>query len=89
MMPGTFLYVSLGYWGRWTWQGTTTTHRSSGEWFLLGLGLLATVGLTIYLSRLARSILRQRLSSQQTLSQQTPPHQTLSQQTPPLQTLSQ
>jgi len=53
------------------------------------LGLLATVGLTIYLSRLARSILRQRLSSQQTLSQQTPPHQTLSQQTPPLQTLSQ
>jgi uncharacterized membrane protein YdjX (TVP38/TMEM64 family) len=74
MMPGTFLYVYLGYWGRWTWQGTTTDQRSSGEWFLLGLGLVATVGLTIYLSRLARHIMRQRLSSPQTSPSSTACH---------------
>lgn len=59
MMPGTFLYVYLGYWGRWTWSGATSEQRSLGEWLLLGLGLAATVLLTIYLGRLARQALQQ------------------------------
>ncbi|GIW83720.1 MAG: TVP38/TMEM64 family protein [Thermogemmata sp.] len=64
MMPGTFLYVYLGYWGRWTWAGATTEQRSLGEWFLFGLGLAATVLVTIYLGRLARQALQQHIPPQ-------------------------
>lgn len=64
MMPGTFLYVYLGYWGRWTWAGATTGQRSLGEWVLLGLGLAATVLVTIYLGHLARQALRQHIPQQ-------------------------
>ncbi len=64
MMPGTFLYVYLGYWGRWTWAGATTEQRSLGEWVLLGLGLTATILVTIYLGHLARQALQQHIPQQ-------------------------
>jgi hypothetical protein len=51
MLPGTFLYVYLGHAGRVAAAGTG---RTPAEWALLGAGLLATVGVTAYVTRLAR-----------------------------------
>jgi len=51
MLPGTFLYVYLGHAGRVTAAGTA---RTPAEWAFLGTGLVATVGVTAYVTRLAR-----------------------------------
>jgi hypothetical protein len=51
MLPGTFLYVYLGHAGRVAAAGTA---RSPAEWALLGVGLLATIAVTVYVTRLAR-----------------------------------
>jgi uncharacterized membrane protein YdjX (TVP38/TMEM64 family) len=55
MLPATFLYVSLGAAGHTLGQGRA---RSPWEWVLLGLGLAATVAVTILLTRLARKELK-------------------------------
>ena len=57
MMPGTFMYVYLGHVGG---QGLaaasgTAPSRGIGEWVILGMGLLATVAVTVYVSRVARA----------------------------------
>ena len=51
MLPGAFLYISLGHAGRVAVSGS---ERTPAEWALLGAGLLATVAVTAYVSRLAR-----------------------------------
>ena len=51
MLPGTFLYVYLGHAGRVAAAGTA---RSPAEWALLGVGLLATIAVTVHVTRLAR-----------------------------------
>ncbi len=56
MLPGTFMYVYLGHLGG---QGLSVAAgagdegRSLGEWVLLVVGLLATVAVTVYVTRLA------------------------------------
>jgi uncharacterized membrane protein YdjX (TVP38/TMEM64 family) len=55
MLPATFVYVSLGAAGHRLGQGRA---RSPWEWVLLGLGLAATVAVTILLTRLARKELQ-------------------------------
>jgi len=62
MLPGTFMYVYLGYAGR---AGLTAAAgdaggRSAGQWLLLVVGLAATVAVTIYITRLARSAIREQ-----------------------------
>ncbi|MFV1958929.1 MAG: DUF547 domain-containing protein [Planctomycetota bacterium] len=62
MLPGTLMYVYLGHAGR---QGLAAAAgegrgRTTGEWVLLGLGLLATIVVTVYVTRLARRALRLR-----------------------------
>ncbi len=59
MLPGTLLYVYLGYLGRAGLEsaaneGTADTLR----WLYLGLGLLATLGVTLYITRLAQRALK-------------------------------
>ncbi len=50
MVPGTLLYVGLGAAG-----GRAAAGRGGpGQWALLGLGLAATLGLTVYLTVLAK-----------------------------------
>jgi uncharacterized membrane protein YdjX (TVP38/TMEM64 family) len=64
MLPATFLYVYLGDLGREGLQaaaGNAGRTRSSAEWAMLIVGLLATLAVTVYLSRLARKALRQRI----------------------------
>jgi uncharacterized membrane protein YdjX (TVP38/TMEM64 family) len=57
MLPGTLMYVYLGHAGG---QGLAAasgaeTSRSTGEWVILAVGLVATVVLTRYISRIAKS----------------------------------
>lgn len=51
MMPGTVLYVYLGSLAR---AGASTTQRTPGQWALYGLGLAATLAVTLLLTRIAR-----------------------------------
>lgn len=59
MMPGTVLYVYLGSLAR---AATGERTRSAGEWALYGLGLLATIGVTVYVTRIARRALASRIA---------------------------
>ncbi len=56
MAPGTSLYVYLGHVGRVTLGGGQET--SVQQWVLLGVGLAATVAITLYLTRIARKALK-------------------------------
>jgi len=53
MLPGTFLYVYLGHITRAALG--QQRDRTVLEWVFLGIGLLATVIVTVYIARLARS----------------------------------
>jgi uncharacterized membrane protein YdjX (TVP38/TMEM64 family) len=55
MLPGTFMYVYLGYLGRTSVAGAG---RTSGQWALLIVGLLATIAVTVYVTYLARKAMR-------------------------------
>ncbi len=61
MMPGTVLYVYLGFAGRAVAQAATgQARRTPAEYALWAVGLLATLAVTIYVTRLARRALRSR-----------------------------
>lgn len=55
MLPGTFMYVYLGYLGRTSVAGAG---RTWGQWALLIVGLVATVAVTVYVTYLARKAMR-------------------------------
>lgn len=64
MMPGTLLYVWLGALaGDVAQLASGSRTRSPWEWALYGLGLLATLGVTVYITRLARTSLQESLAS--------------------------
>jgi uncharacterized membrane protein YdjX (TVP38/TMEM64 family) len=64
MMPGTVMYVYLG-----SLAGSLVTldqskrTRSTTEWVLYGVGLLATLLVTLYVTRLARRALTKQLGA--------------------------
>jgi uncharacterized membrane protein YdjX (TVP38/TMEM64 family) len=61
MLPGTFLYVYLGHAGRVGLEAAAgARQRSPAEWAFLGLGLVATVAVTVYVTRLARKAIREQ-----------------------------
>jgi uncharacterized membrane protein YdjX (TVP38/TMEM64 family) len=61
MMPGTVLYVYLGFAGRAVAQAATgRTARTPAEYAAWTIGLIATLAVTIYVTRLARRALRAR-----------------------------
>ena len=53
MMPGTFMYIYLGNVSGAALGGDQ--EKSVGQWVLLGVGLLATVAVTVYITKLAKS----------------------------------
>jgi uncharacterized membrane protein YdjX (TVP38/TMEM64 family) len=59
MLPGTLLYAYLGAIGQAGLSGGKNGH-SPLEWTFLGLGLLATIGVTIFVSRLAKEALKKK-----------------------------
>ncbi|MEO6035618.1 MAG: TVP38/TMEM64 family protein [Verrucomicrobiota bacterium] len=58
MAPGTSLYVYLGYAGKATLGGAKGKHGPA-QYILLGVGLAATIAVTIYVTRLARRKLQE------------------------------
>jgi uncharacterized membrane protein YdjX (TVP38/TMEM64 family) len=61
MMPGTLLYVYLGFAGRAVAQvAAGRTERSPAQYAAWTIGLIATLAVTIYVTRLARRALRAR-----------------------------
>ncbi len=65
MLPGTFLYIYLGH-----ITGAAigeSRQRSVWEWLMLAVGLLATVAVTVYITRLARQKLRDQVQEPETL----------------------
>jgi uncharacterized membrane protein YdjX (TVP38/TMEM64 family) len=61
MMPGTILYVYLGSLAH---VGVGPRHRTTSEWILYGVGLLATIVVAVFVTRLARKSLAQKIRSQ-------------------------
>lgn len=59
MMPGTVLYVYLGSLAQ---AATGERTRTAGEWAFYAVGLLATVGVTVFLTRVAKRALAQRIA---------------------------
>jgi uncharacterized membrane protein YdjX (TVP38/TMEM64 family) len=57
MMPGTFLFVYLGYVGKTAAGGGGG--KNPWQWVLLGAGLLATIVVSVYVTRLARKALKE------------------------------
>ena len=62
MLPGTFMYVYLGHLGG---QGLAAATgggggKSAGQWALLVVGLLATIGVTVYVTRLANNAIKKQ-----------------------------
>jgi len=59
MLPGTVMYVYFGSLAKSLAElGTGHDERTPAQWALYGLGLIATITITIYLTRLARAALR-------------------------------
>ena len=59
MMPGTVMYVYLGSLAK-AASGERT--RTTSEWVLYGAGLVATIAVTIFVTRIARKALAQKIS---------------------------
>lgn len=62
MMPGTVMYVYIG-----SLAGSLATLGSersptTGEWILYGVGLVATVAVTVYVTKIARRALNQKIA---------------------------
>jgi uncharacterized membrane protein YdjX (TVP38/TMEM64 family) len=58
MLPGTIMYVYIGSLA----QVAGQRQRTPAEWSLYGVGLLATVVVTIFITRIAKKALAQRIS---------------------------
>src|SRR6266581_1086720 len=67
MIPGTVMYVYLGSLVN---VGAGHRQRTTGEWILYGVGLLATVTVTVFVTRLAKRALAKKIGSNETV--QTP-----------------
>src|SRR5205809_6165614 len=63
MIPGTVMYVYLG-----SLVNVSSGHRqrTTGEWVLYGVGRLASVAVTVFVTRLARKALARKISSSET-----------------------
>jgi uncharacterized membrane protein YdjX (TVP38/TMEM64 family) len=63
MMPGTVMYVYLGSLVN---VGAGHRQRTTGEWALYGVGLLATIVVTVFVTRLAKKALAKKIRSSET-----------------------
>ena len=65
MLPGNSMYVNLGSLaGSLATLGGTDGHtRTTAQWALYAVGLLATVVLTVYVTRIARRALNQKIET--------------------------
>ena len=77
MLPGTFMFVYLGH------ASTEGLRSAAGgeqaktpaEWALLGVGLLATIAVSVYVARLSRKALRERTQIEEQTMEKEQPHE--------------
>jgi uncharacterized membrane protein YdjX (TVP38/TMEM64 family) len=63
MIPGTVMYVYIGSLaGSLAAIGSQGRSRTTAEWALYGIGLIATIALTVYATRLAKKALDAKIS---------------------------
>ncbi|MEG4044365.1 TVP38/TMEM64 family protein [Microcoleus sp. Pol17_C1] len=63
MIPGTVMYVYIGSLaGSLAALGSSGRSRTTAEWTLYGIGLVATIALTVYATRLAKKALDEKIS---------------------------
>ncbi|MEG5170748.1 TVP38/TMEM64 family protein [Microcoleus sp. B3-D7] len=63
MIPGTVMYVYIGSLaGSLAALGSSGRSRTNAEWTLYGIGLVATIALTVYATRLAKKALDEKIS---------------------------
>ncbi|MEG3833055.1 MULTISPECIES: TVP38/TMEM64 family protein [unclassified Microcoleus] len=63
MIPGTVMYVYIGSLaGSLAALGSSGRSRTAAEWTLYGIGLVATIALTVYATRLAKKALDEKIS---------------------------
>ena len=63
MKPGTVMYVYLGSLaGSLATLGTEERSRTTTEWVLYGVGLIATVAVTFYVTKIAKKALQKKIS---------------------------
>jgi uncharacterized membrane protein YdjX (TVP38/TMEM64 family) len=60
MMPGTVMFVYLGSLAK---AASGERARTTGEWALYGVGLFATVGVTIFVTRIAKQALARKITA--------------------------
>jgi uncharacterized membrane protein YdjX (TVP38/TMEM64 family) len=60
MMPGTVMFVYLGSLAK---AASGERHRTAGEWLLYGVGMLATIGVTFFVTRIAKRALAVKIQS--------------------------
>jgi uncharacterized membrane protein YdjX (TVP38/TMEM64 family) len=60
MMPGTVMFVYLGSLAK---AASGERARTTGEWALYGVGLLATVGVTLFVTRIAKQALAKKITA--------------------------
>jgi uncharacterized membrane protein YdjX (TVP38/TMEM64 family) len=60
MLPGTVMYVYLGSLAQ---AASGERSRTVGEWVLYGVGLLATIGVTVFVTRIARKALSKKITA--------------------------
>lgn len=70
MLPGTFMYVYLGYAGR---AGVAAASgdgagRSPAQWVMLAVGLVATIVVSVYVTRLARRAIARQSDAAEALA---------------------
>jgi uncharacterized membrane protein YdjX (TVP38/TMEM64 family) len=64
MIPGTVMYVYLGsLTGDLASLGSGHVCRTPARWAFYGVGLLATVTVTVYVTRIARGALTRRIAA--------------------------
>ncbi len=64
MLPGTVMYVYLGSLaGDLATLGSGERSRTSGEWVLYGVGLAATLVVTVFVTRIAKKALNARIAT--------------------------
>ena len=62
MFPGTVMYVYIGSLaGSLATVGAEERARTTGEWLLYGVGLVATIAVTLFVTRLARKALSRKI----------------------------
>ncbi|MEL7037142.1 MAG: TVP38/TMEM64 family protein [Cyanobacteria bacterium J06592_8] len=65
MIPGTVMYVYIGSLaGELATLGLEERAKTPGEWILYAVGLVATVAVTVYVTKIARKALSQKISEE-------------------------